>query len=153
MISYPPVQASPSAHIDDLTELYALLVEKILQKERIPSGEEGYYVGSAHTPSWWTIMQRLAEVMHARGLVQQPKAETWPSYDEAADSLGWPRKFVRAMGTSTATIVPVNAYRIGWQPKWDEEMFLDKMDEEVRHVLEVDSKPTLFDPMLRLQGK
>ncbi|KAL6850631.1 hypothetical protein ACO1O0_007755 [Amphichorda felina] len=140
--------ASPAAHISDLAELYALLVEKILLKEPIPSGEKGYYFAMSHQTSWWTITKRLAEAMYARGLVDSPEVKTWPSYDEAADALGFPRLHVRAMGTASATIAPVNAYKIGWQPKWDEKRFLDNIDEEVRDVLEVDSKPTLFSSML-----
>ena len=94
------LQTPPALHISDLTALYALLVEKILQKEPIPSGEKGYYFAMAHKISWWTVMSYLAKGLHQRGLVTEPEAQTWPSYDMAADNLGWPRQFVRAMGTS-----------------------------------------------------
>lgn len=30
---------------------------------------------------------------------------------------------------------PINAYRLGWQPKWDEQMFLSQADEEVQSIL------------------
>lgn len=75
-------------------------MEKILQKEPIPSGEKGYYFAMSHATSWWTIMRRLAEVMHARGLVDEPQVKTWPNYDTAADALGFPRQHIRAMGTA-----------------------------------------------------
>lgn len=87
-------------HISDLVALYALLTEKILQKDSIPCGEKGYYFAMAHKTHWWDVMQRLAEALHARGLVVQPKAEVWPSDEMAADYLGFPRPYVRAMGTS-----------------------------------------------------
>jgi len=45
-------------------------------------------------------MQRLAEALHARELVNEPKVEVWPSDEAAAKSLGWPLPYVRAMGTS-----------------------------------------------------
>lgn len=49
----------------------------------------------------------------------------------------------------SAGIVPVNAYRIGWRPKWDEERCMNSMDDEVDAVLELDKhKPTLFDSMI-----
>lgn len=87
-------------HISDLAALYTLLAEKILQSELIPSGEKGYYFPVVHKTHWWSVMQRLAEALHARGLVKEPKVETWPSDEMAADHLGFPRPFVRAMGTS-----------------------------------------------------
>ncbi|XXG95183.1 hypothetical protein Hte_001443 [Hypoxylon texense] len=138
----------PAVHISDLVAFYALLIEKILQKEQIPSGEDGYYFVMAHRAPWWAIMQRVAEALYARGLVAEPKTQTWPSYDVAADTLGFPRLFMKAIGTSSGELVAVNAYRLGWQPKWDEERFLDSIDDEVQAVLELDNiKPSLFDPV------
>ncbi|KAH7016148.1 uncharacterized protein B0I36DRAFT_277426 [Microdochium trichocladiopsis] len=139
----------PATHISDLTALYALLVEKILQKEPIPSGEKGYYFAMAHRISWWAIMPRLAEGLHMRGLVTEPRAQTWPSYDMASEYLRWPPQFVRAMGTSSGQQIPINAYQIGWQPKWDEQRFLEGMDDEIKAALESDTVPaTLFDKLL-----
>ncbi|KAF2251858.1 NAD(P)-binding protein [Trematosphaeria pertusa] len=136
----------PAAHISDLIELYALLVEKILQKERIPSGEEGYYFAMAHRTPWWAAMDRIAQSLHARGLVAESKPSIWPSDKMAADYLGFPVLYVRAMGTSSGDLVPVNAYRLGWKPKWDEEQFLASIDDEVQAVLELDTvKATIFD--------
>jgi dTDP-4-dehydrorhamnose reductase len=96
----------PATHISDLATLYALLVEKIIQKEPIPSGEGGYYFAMAHRGSWWDIMQRIAESLHARGLVARPSAVPWPSYDLAAQRLGFPAPYVRAMATSRCVHVP-----------------------------------------------
>jgi hypothetical protein len=45
-------------------------------------------------------MDRIAEAMHARGLVEKPEAKTWPSYEMAAKSVGYPPKYIRAMGMS-----------------------------------------------------
>lgn len=87
-------------HISDLVALYALLTENILQKELIPSGEKGYYFPIAHRTHWWNVMQRLAEGLNARGLVTGPKTEIWSSDEMAAEYLGFPRPYVRAMGTS-----------------------------------------------------
>jgi len=80
--------------------LYLLLVQKILNREPIPTGRKGYYFAVAHRTSWWKVMQRLAEALHARELVNEPKVEVWPSDEAAAKSLGWPLPYVRAMGTS-----------------------------------------------------
>jgi hypothetical protein len=84
-----------------LVALYAILTEKILQRIPIPSGKDGYYFALAHTVNWWDIMEGLAKALYARGLVEEPKTKLWPSDDVAADYLGFPRMFVRAMGTTT----------------------------------------------------
>ncbi|KAI1087270.1 NAD(P)-binding protein [Rostrohypoxylon terebratum] len=135
----------PAVHISDLVALYALMVEKILQKEPIPSGEKGYYFATVHRAPWWEIMQRIADALYKRGLVTEPKVQIWLSWDEAADELGFPRPFIRAIGSSRGDFVPVNAYQIGWKPQWYQQKFLDSMDDEVQSVLDLDTvKPTLF---------
>jgi predicted DNA-binding transcriptional regulator len=96
-----PPQSPPAAHVSDVVALYALLVEKILSgKEKIPSGEAGYYFAIAHRHAWWDVMARLAQSLHRRGLVEEPIAKTWPSYEMAAESLGWPLQYIVPMGMS-----------------------------------------------------
>lgn len=62
-------------------------------------GEQGYYFAIVHRVPWWDVMQRIAEVLYASGLVTEPKPQVWPSDDMAADYLGFPRAHIRAMGT------------------------------------------------------
>ncbi|KAI9704644.1 MAG: hypothetical protein M1820_005392 [Bogoriella megaspora] len=139
----------PSVHISDLANFYTLLTEKILQKEPVPNGEKGYYFVIAHKTHWWRVMQRLAEALHARGLVAEPEVDVWPSDDVAAEYLEFPRPFVRAMGTSSGEFVPVNAYELGWRPKWDEKRFMESLDDEIQAVLELDTvKPSVFATLL-----
>lgn len=45
-------------------------------------------------------MDRLASDMYARGLVTAPTAEIWSSDEVAVEALGWPLKYVDAMGKS-----------------------------------------------------
>jgi len=43
----------------------------------------------------------------------------------------------------------VNAARLGWQPKWDQERFLTSMDAEIVAVQGLDKiKPTVFDSLM-----
>lgn len=88
-------------HVSDLTALYVLLLEKILQSEPVPTGESGYYFAMAHRSPWWKVMDGLAKSLHSRGLVKEPEAKVWSSYDVAADTLGFPRLYIRAIGMST----------------------------------------------------
>tara|TARA_R110002060_G_scaffold36667_9_gene47667 strand:+ start:1195 stop:1335 length:141 start_codon:yes stop_codon:yes gene_type:complete len=45
-------------------------------------------------------MQRVGEAMYARGLVTEAKTHTWPSDEMAAEALGLPLMYIRAMETS-----------------------------------------------------
>lgn len=80
--------------------LYALLTEKILLGEPVPSGRNGYHFVMSHRVRWSAVTRRLAEILHARGLVAEPEVRLWPGYDAAADSLGFPRQYMEAIGTS-----------------------------------------------------
>ncbi|KAI1312330.1 hypothetical protein F5Y03DRAFT_339868 [Xylaria venustula] len=135
-----------AVHISDLAEYYVLLVKKILQGEKLPSGEEGFFFAVAHEAGWWDITQALASALHARGLVTDPTAKVWPSDDLAAEALELPRQYVRLMHTARVTIDYKNGYPLGWKPKWDEQKLLASMDEEVEATLQLDKgRSSLFD--------
>ncbi|KAI0539299.1 hypothetical protein GGR58DRAFT_244719 [Xylaria digitata] len=137
-----------AVHISDLAEYYVLIVKKILQGEKLPSGEEGYYFAVAHEAGWWDIAQGLADVLRARGLVTEPTARIWPSDDMAAEELDLPRQYVRLMHTARVTIDYDNRYPLGWAPKWDQQKFLASMEEEVADALQYDKgRTTLFDSL------
>ena len=78
----------PAVHISDLMTLYALLLERILRKQPLPVGEDGYYFAVAHHFRWWDALDRLAAVLHARGLVVEPTTQVWRSDEIAAEALG-----------------------------------------------------------------
>ncbi|KZL68076.1 nad dependent epimerase dehydratase family protein [Colletotrichum incanum] len=137
-----------AAHVTDLAALYVLLIEKILQGEPIPSDEVGIYFGVAYKISWWKVMSAISLALHSRGLVKDPEPQFWPSYDAAADELGWPRAYIRGMGASSPKLLPVNAYKLGWTPKWDESRFMESIDDEVQAALELDTGATsLYDSL------
>ncbi|KAK3052348.1 hypothetical protein LTR09_006558 [Extremus antarcticus] len=138
-----------AAHVSDVIALYVLLVSKILQGSAIPSGARGYYFATAHRIPWWETLQRLAIFLHARGLVTSKSVSTWPSDEMAAESLGFPRHFVRGMGTATPQLVPVNAYeQLEWQPKWTLEMFWESLEDEVDAVRESrEGRASIYDAL------
>ncbi|KAF2447201.1 NAD(P)-binding protein [Karstenula rhodostoma CBS 690.94] len=140
----------PATHISDLVALYGILVDKILQNEDIPSGKNGYYFAMAHRAPWWAYMQAIAKSLHARGLVADAELEIWPSDEAAAKALQFPAQFIRAMGTASGGLEPVNPRRLGWQPVWNEKAFLESADGEVEDVLELDTIRTgIFDKVMR----
>lgn len=70
------------------------MVEKILLKEPIPSDEEGFYFPMAHRWPWWTVLQGIANSLHARGLVADPTIQLWPDWGVASDALALPRLYI-----------------------------------------------------------
>ncbi|GJC90129.1 hypothetical protein ColLi_12967 [Colletotrichum liriopes] len=139
-------QHPAAAHVTDLAALYVLLIEKILQGEPIPSDEVGIYFGVAYKISWWKVMSAISQALHSRGLVKDLEPQFWSSYDAAADELGWPRAYIRGMGTSSPKLIPLNAYKLGWKPKWGESRFMESIDDEVQAALDLDTGATsLYD--------
>ncbi|KAL5328188.1 hypothetical protein ACEPPN_001684 [Leptodophora sp. 'Broadleaf-Isolate-01'] len=90
----------PAAQISDVVSFYALLVEKILIEDSIPGGEKDYYFVVGHRSPWWTVMKHLSDVIYARGLVNEAVTPTWPSDEMAAEALGLPLAYIRAIETS-----------------------------------------------------
>ncbi|KAL6916610.1 hypothetical protein FSST1_008105 [Fusarium sambucinum] len=144
-----------TVHITDLTDIYVRLVSKIVKQEPIQVGHDRYFFAIAHKAHWWNMMDKVAEGLHSRGLVTEPKAKIWSDYQTAADSLGFPRAYIRAMATHSGQLVPSNVLELGWKPKWDsEEMFLNQIDDEIKDVQELDTvKMSLFDSLVADQSK
>ncbi|OQE23174.1 hypothetical protein PENSTE_c009G00603 [Penicillium steckii] len=85
------------AHVSDVAKFFGQLLEAIIQGKSLPNGENGHYFLVSHVVPWWKIMDRLAEKLHARGLITTASSEIWPSDEMAADSVGVPVKFAHSM--------------------------------------------------------
>ncbi|EXM16800.1 hypothetical protein V3481_015715 [Fusarium oxysporum f. sp. vasinfectum] len=142
-----------NVHISDLTDLYVLILNKILKEEPIAVGTDRYFFSVAHRISWWKIMDKIAEGLYARGLVDEPTPKIWPNYDVAADALGFPRKFIRPMCMPNGDLEPANGTALGWRPKQDsEQKCLDQIDQEINDVEELDTvRMGLFDTLIAEQ--
>lgn len=87
-------------HISDLVAFYRLLTEGILQKQSLPSGEIGYYFPLAHDMNWWEALDHIAMALYARDLVNEPKAQIWPSDAVAAEQLHMPVQYLHILYNS-----------------------------------------------------
>jgi nucleoside-diphosphate-sugar epimerase len=64
-------------HIEDIAALYTLILAKVLAKEDIPSGKDGFYFANAGRQSWLDIAKCIARVGHQLGkLPAEPKSVT-----------------------------------------------------------------------------
>ncbi|KAI9706233.1 MAG: hypothetical protein M1820_004808 [Bogoriella megaspora] len=135
-------------HISDITTLYERIVEKVLQKEELPSGTEGYYFALAHDLVWWEVLDRLGIALKARGLVTSPETQIWPNDEVAAESMGVPVKYLQPLWNSGENIVSEKPTRIGWKPLWNNERFLENIDDEIQAVLDLGkAKSSLIDSL------
>ncbi|PMD21477.1 NAD(P)-binding protein [Hyaloscypha hepaticicola] len=137
-------------HISDLTELYGLIVKKILQGsgDSIPNGTHGHYFAIAHEMAWWETLGRLAAAMEARGLVASSETQVWTSNKAAAEATGVPEIFVEIFFNSSANIIVDNAFKLGWKPTWDKARFFENIDDEVVSVLELGkARSSLIDSL------
>ncbi|RKL43371.1 hypothetical protein BFJ72_g4195 [Fusarium proliferatum] len=142
-----------NVHISDLTDLYILILSKILKEEPIAVGTDRYFFSIAHRISWWKIMDKIAEGLYAHGLVDEPTPKIWPNYDVAADALGFPRRFIRPMCMPNGDLEPANGTALGWRPKQDsEQKCLDQIEQEIKDVKELDTvRMGLFDTLIAEQ--
>ncbi|KAF4436611.1 hypothetical protein FACUT_6206 [Fusarium acutatum] len=142
-----------NVHISDLTDLYILILSKILKEVSIAVGTDRYFFSVAHRISWWKIMDKVAEGLYARGLVDEPTPKIWLNYDVAADALEFPRKFIRPMCMPNGDLEPANGIALGWRPKQDsEQKCLDQIGQEIKDVEELDTvRMGLFDTLIAEQ--
>jgi hypothetical protein len=87
-------------HISDLTDLYGLIISKILTKETPPSGPEGYYFALAHDIVWWELLDRLSATLVADGIITDATVDVWESDEAASAALNVPGQFVQVLWKS-----------------------------------------------------
>jgi hypothetical protein len=144
-----------AVHVSDIAAFYGKMVEKILLKEPIPSGEKGYYFAKVHDIQWWEVLDRLAVALEARGLATNSIVQIWSDDETAAKVLGVPVQFVSILWSSRyvlcdnsrdgveANLVPssnmfaVNKQHLGWEPVWNRERLLTNIGDEIDAVLEL----------------
>ncbi|MCJ1329775.1 hypothetical protein MMC10_006455 [Thelotrema lepadinum] len=151
---FPGDSKVSGVHITDLIALYGRLVDKIIRKETLPSGKEGYYFALAHDIVWRETLDRLVAALNARGLIKDSHIEDWPSDGFAAEALGVPKGFVQAFwNAGDDKITHENTSKVGWQPEWNNDLFLKNIDDEIAAVLEHDkAKSSLMDSLFKHAG-
>ncbi|CEO58418.1 hypothetical protein PMG11_03145 [Penicillium brasilianum] len=140
-------------HISDLTTFYAQMAEAILQKRALPAGMSGYYFTVSHSVRWWDLLDHLAAAMHARGLVDEPTTEVWPSNAFAAEALGVSVDFAHSIWNSSPKVICVNKDLIGWKPVWNRELLLQNIDEEIDDFIELGMPKSSLLDSLRPQAR
>ncbi|KAL2871544.1 NAD-dependent epimerase/dehydratase family protein [Aspergillus lucknowensis] len=145
---FPDSRDAILAHISDIAAFFTLLVNAILRGDRLPEGQDGYYFLVSHEVSWWEILEKLAARLYARGLIDSPDLDVWPSEKVVAEAVGVPVRFAHSMWNASAKITCERQSILGWQPKWNKEQFLSRLDDEIDDFLELGlPKSSLLDSL------
>lgn len=55
---------------------------------------------------------------------------------------------INKLTVGSGQLIPENALKLGWKPKWDEKRFLESLDDEIEAVQQLDTvKMSLFDSL------
>lgn len=71
-----------------------ILIQKILSNPSSADDLTGYLFPVAHDMDMWDTLDKFAEILHAKGVVREPKAVEWPSDEVAAKALNMPVPFI-----------------------------------------------------------
>lgn len=111
----------PNVHVSDLAELYLVLLDAAMDGTA-PEGKAGLFYPASEHFLWRDVSQRIAEVLHRRGLLPQASAAT-------GLQPGW-------FWGSNVRVKPTNSHALGWRPqKGGTEEMLDSIDHDLDLVL------------------
>lgn len=116
-------------HIDDLANLYVILLKNLLDGKNIKTGREGYYFAENGVHNWKDISSRIGELLKERGLVKtdevanlQPEQIQKLANDEFAPYY-W--------GTNSVSKADL-ARSYGWNPKFTTNDLLRDVDNTIQ---------------------
>ena len=93
-----------SVHIDDLIELYGLVLDLALSGSNTNTPYENFFFGSSDHYVWGDIARELARLLHAQGLIKsdQPKSVS--------------RSETVRLTASNSRSVANRGFALGWKP-------------------------------------
>jgi nucleoside-diphosphate-sugar epimerase len=128
-------------HVEDLAELYAVLVEEILENggERLPRGRKGIVFASNGRHTWMEVAQRVNEALSGEegrvvSLSLEEGAEAFKGY---VDLVGGEDLTELELGLcSNSRSVASVARSLGWKPSRGEEDWIKGFRDDVEAVLQ-----------------
>lgn len=135
-VGYTPVMGTGAAewdhvHIEDLVELYELVLAGILAGKDLPSNKKGIYFNETGHHPWREISERIAKTGKELGYLQSGEVRE-VSLEDGAPLLNksWV-PFVAELGFASRSRTEADlARKIGWQPKKNRKDFEDSFATE-----------------------
>ncbi|KAG8992744.1 hypothetical protein FRB94_011370 [Tulasnella sp. JGI-2019a] len=109
-----------SVHIDDLVDLYHLVLKQALAPTPIKSAYERFYWGSSASFQWDTLTKEIAIRLHKKGLLPTAEVKEVPVED-------YPNLAVLAMNSRTVSNRALKT--LGWKPHG--RSLTDSLDDEI----------------------
>lgn len=122
-------------HIDDLAKLYALVLQKILDGEQVPGGEQIMFTSTGRF-AWRDASKMSADALHKLGSIKTADVKSL-ELQEAADILagGNPLLAELAYASNSKTSADL-AHELGWKPVKTERDFQDNFLEEAKLIIQ-----------------
>jgi nucleoside-diphosphate-sugar epimerase len=136
-------------HIEDLADLYTLMVRDILENsgQKVPSGKKGIMFSGNGKHTWSEFTTDQARACYAEGLIPSQDVDHVSldeaarlmvpamSFSAAAESLGERNKgLVEAMFASNAQTIASASRKLGWTPTKGEEVWKAAFRDDVKAV-------------------
>lgn len=116
-------------HVDNLAELYELVISRILKGEELPSNRKGIYFSESGSHSWREVSGRIAKTGKEAGFLssdevrEQTLENAAKAFEKSLD--------VAELGFASHSQTRANLSRkIGWVPKKNRKDFEDSFLEE-----------------------
>ncbi|KAJ3537416.1 hypothetical protein NMY22_g5598 [Coprinellus aureogranulatus] len=118
----------PNVHIDEVADIYTIVLNAILEGKNPGHGREGFYFGESGEHTLYDVGKRIAEVLVAHGLAQSLEPTTFTKEDvdkylEGSYYLG-----------SNSRCRANRARALGWQPKKTTKDMLESIAAEVQAI-------------------
>ena len=121
-------------HIEDLAELYEIVLLAILEKQgaNLPFGKKGIIFSGNGRFKWLDIAQGVAKEAHKAGLIDSPEAKSI-SLKEGAELFPHGSEMRVELGLSSNSRTESSvARKLGWKPKKGLESWIENFREEVQ---------------------
>jgi nucleoside-diphosphate-sugar epimerase len=125
-------------HIEDLAELYEIVLLDILEKDgkNLPFGKKGIIFSGNGRFKWLDIAEGVAEAAHKAGLIQSPEVKS-VSLKEGAELFPHGNEIRVELGlSSNSRTESTTARKLGWKPKKGPESWREGFTEEVKAAAE-----------------
>ncbi|CAM1501634.1 Fc.00g036180.m01.CDS01 [Cosmosporella sp. VM-42] len=116
-------------HIEDLVELYELVLSRLLAGDDLPSNKKGIYFNETGFHSWREIAERIAKEGQALGYLKSDEVRELP-LDEVAAKLKVQPEVVELGFSSRSQTRAHLAREIGWKPRKTRKDFEASFGEE-----------------------
>jgi len=121
-------------HIEDLTDLYVLLVEKLLKGELKGMGNYSYYFAESGEFAWGDVARNIGEILHKKGVAATAQVEELLDDEAVKKGFGFleAKFYVGCNSRARAD----KSRKIGWKPKYGQDGLFKYLPVEVDHYLE-----------------